>query len=202
MAGRRRAFGPLIGAVTAAGVLTGCTGTAPVSDGTTVGAAPDAVPAPSTAPKPPKDKPACKPTANSTVTNRAAEAIQSLGWSSAGRFYESYSGLTMGAGRGRVVVYRIDNRALDRAARRIARSSGLCVDFVDAPISRSTMESLTRRIHAREPALEAAGAPLDSISRRPEGEVVVGVDGDVEAARRVLRDLDHVTVEFSRTRPA
>jgi hypothetical protein len=60
---------------------------------------------------------------------------------------------------------------------------------------------LTRRIRSREAALEAAGAPLDSISRRHEGTVVAGVDGDVEAARRVLRDLDHVAVEFSRTRP-
>lgn len=149
--------------------------------------------------KPPAAEVACRSHANGTVQNRAATEIQSLGWSEAGRFHRSYTGL--GVGGGTIEVYRMPNPKLDRAVRRIAAARKICVEFVDTPISRWHMERLTRKIHDRDHELRAAGAPIDSISRQVVGQVVVGVNGDVDAARRILGDLEHVTVVFSRGVP-
>lgn len=125
----------------------------------------------------------------------AAGEIQELGWSRDSPYHRSYAGLTM-SGVG-VAVYRIRNDHLDREIRRIAAAYGVCVDILDARLSRWDTGRLSAEVSGRRAKLTTVGADLQSISHRPEGHLTVGVSGDVDGARRVLADLaDHVDVKF------
>jgi hypothetical protein len=144
---------------------------------------------------PPARGPACAAELETGEPSAAAGEIQDLGWSREGPYHRSYAGLTM-SGLG-VAVYRVRNDGLDREIRRIAAAYGVCVDILDARLSRWNMLRLSAEVTGRQAKLAAIGADLNSISHDAEGHLTVGVSGDVEGARKVLHDLaDHVDVTF------
>lgn len=181
-------------AVAAAGALqgpvAGTGGTARArGDGPKVSASRD----PSTFP--PALGPACAGATGPGDPSRAADEIQSLGWSADAPYHHSYAGLVMSGGG--IAVYRVRNPDLDVAVRRIAAHNGVCVDILDAPLGRWDTERLVREVQGRRAKLAAAGAQLHSIAHESAGGVTVGVSGDVGAARRALADLgEHVLVEY------
>lgn len=127
----------------------------------------------------------------------AAEKIKELGHTS--RYVETFTGVVLCGSSNRVAVFRVgEDAAFKRKVEQIAAAEGTKLAFVDAEISYAEMMRLTKEIRNREPELKANNAPIDSISRHPEGYVIVGIQGDLDAARRILSDLlDHVEIKFA-----
>jgi hypothetical protein len=118
----------------------------------------------------------------------AADKIREAGRTS--RYFETFTGVVLCDSLNRVAVFRVDrDPTFDRAVKQIVASEGAEVIFVDAEISYAEMLRLTKEIRNREPELKANDAPIDSISRHPEGYVIVGISGDLDAARQILSDL-------------
>lgn len=125
--------------------------------------------------------------------------IQRLG---RGEFKNSYAGLRVCTKPGRVLVFREPNRAFDRAVLRLAASHKVRVQIVTAAASYAEMERIVQEVDNRREKLQAQHVRVSRMSRLPEGLVRVGVQGDLDAARRVLRGIPHLIVERGGVAPA
>lgn len=106
------------------------------------------------------------------------------------RYVEIFTGIVLCRSLNRVAVFRVgDDPELEREIEHIAAVDGTTVSFIDAEIPYAEMLRLTKEIRSREPELRANGAPIDAISRHPEGYVIVGIFGDLDAGRQILSDL-------------
>jgi hypothetical protein len=107
------------------------------------------------------------------------------------RFRASFAGARVCNEPKRIVVFRVPDPAFDRAVRMLD-VEGLRVRIIDAPVSRTALSKISRKAFDRAEQLQRNGADWVSGSYMPEGYLFIGVTGDLDAARRVLKDLDRL----------
>ena len=133
-------------------------------------------------------KPFCtEPRANvASPRVQATGKIRKLG----ADFEDSYAGVRRCDHPKRIVVFRIPDAVFDKSAKRIASRHDVRLELREAPFSHSGWRIISQQAFNRNPELLEHGASVQTTSFTPEGNVWIGIDGDMAAARRILKDLD------------
>lgn len=126
----------------------------------------------------------------------AKEAVHQIAES--GRHQDAYTGLAVLTTANALTVYRVpQHEAFDREVTAVATKHGVKLQLEDASYSRAVLERAKASVLARRAVMAEEGAPLVSMSIRPLGYVQVIVQGNLQAARRVLADLgDRIKVDL------
>lgn len=105
-------------------------------------------------------------------------------------FRHSYSGGRACEDRVKIIIFRVKDREFDKEIKKISSGYGTQVEIRNSPASNEKLKEVSREALSRRSELIKNAADLSVIKRQPEGYVQIGVNGDVAAARRVLKDLD------------
>ncbi len=176
-----------IAAVVVAAMLTGSMN--PDSNSTdTVVAAPAAAPSGASGDPGAWGGPACNaPNGASSKLIPAAAEIERLG---SRKFPAKYTGFRPCSPPQRLVVFRMPDAQFDKALRNIGRTFKVELEIRDSAVSSDDLAKVGREVKARAKELRINGAKLTGIGTYPEGFVSIGVSDNLDAARRVLKDLD------------
>ncbi|MGW1807123.1 hypothetical protein [Streptomyces sp. NPDC002078] len=122
--------------------------------------------------------------ANEAALHRAADSIEQLG----GSFPDTYTGVEVDAAGDRVIVYRKADARFDAALAGLGL--GVHVDLQDAPRSRKEMRATHDRLvplvgHTTGYRIVRVSSGGDELAFT-RGVVEVGVNGDLERAKREL----------------
>ncbi|NUT93357.1 MAG: hypothetical protein HOY78_15185 [Saccharothrix sp.] len=145
---------------------------------------------------PPSSAPATTTSASDARDNDPAiqSAAQALEPVLKSKFHGTYSGLVAGGIDGGIVVYRVPDEALDKAAREVAPDVRL--KFVDSVYPLSKMESVVERLDADAEYWKTQGVRLTTWGPTPDGSGVnvTTVAGETDRAKLVERYGDIIRV--------